>query len=167
MRSFIIAACAVISYILQTTLLQRFQIIGITVHASFVFICIVAIYSDFYFGILITLFLGMTQDVLFSPWLGLHTIIFVIIYLCLYYLFREEKKIQFWKMIFSIIGATVLMHILYMAFLFFVGHPLRGMDVLAKMILGEVLGNVLISIPIIFLFRHLYREQESRYISGI
>jgi rod shape-determining protein MreD len=166
MKKIIIFFIAIFSYALQTTVLQHFHSIGISINASFVFICILALYSNFYFGMGIVLLLGLVHDVLFSPWLGLQALIFVTIYILIYY-FMREKITKKRYMILMIFTSTFLIHLMYLLFLFFFGHPLRPAYVLFKMFLGESFGNIIVSIPIYMIFNKIYKERDSNYIHGI
>lgn len=164
MKHFWVLILGVFAYVLQTTGMYHIQRIGINANLTLVFICILGIYADFYFGFGLAVFLGVMNDILFSPWLGLQGILFSLIYLLTFYTVRHIRNINELKIGIQSVLATLLSHVLYLGFLFFIGHPIRTFGVLAKMVGGEMVGNAIFAVLLFQVFKKIYQEQTSGYI---
>ena len=157
MRQLFMALVVLVSFILQTTLLQYIEIRGILPNTAVILIVSYALLRGSTGGVIVGLCCGLLQDIFFGNGIGYYALLGV---LTGYFAGRSHKNFYRENYIFPIIICAVATA-LYETVIFVTGFLLQGhtqiLYFLVRMLLPECVSTAILTVP---LYRLLFAVNE-------
>lgn len=145
MKKIYLLLVAVLVFIMQTTLIQQFRIFGVIPNSMLVLIVIFIFSFKKKEGIQLALFLGLLQDVMISKFIGINTIIYVLIAVGLY-LFKEIfSNDQRLNIVIATVAATFFYHMLFGSISFLLADYTKTLSYILKIMIIEMIYNLVIA----------------------
>lgn len=156
MMIFALILLVFLNYFLQSSLLPYISIFGVVPNTSIILIICISLFKGRYYGAIFGLFIGLLQDVIFSPIIGINAFIYFFLG---YFLGTIENKIMrsniLIPVIFSIIG-VIYYNFAYYIFTYFLSQEIQFLSFARKILTTEIIYTILLSIPIYKLFSKMF-----------
>ena len=146
MNIFTIFSIIVINFILESTILSYFSIFGVLPNTSLIIIGAIALLRGRKTGSIVGLVMGLLQDIVFSPVIGVNAFIYFFIGYSIGMAENNLSKDNALIPFVITIGSTIGYHLLYYFFMFFLGHNINFPVFFKKIVIFEIAYNSLLSI---------------------
>lgn len=160
MRYFVITIIGIVSFLIQSTILQHVRIFGVIPNISLIIIVCLSLLAGKKTGSILGLVLGFLQDIVFFDVIGVHALIYFIIS---YLIGLTDKKVfkenLFLPFIFTIM-ATFVFHVIYFVFMYFSSINIDFTKLITNIVVLESIFNSLLSIIFYKQFLKLYRQPQ-------
>ncbi len=163
MRKLKVSIIIVINLILQSTLLQFFNINNIIPNTSLILVICLAINGDRKKGPLIGFVIGSLQDILFGEIIGLNTLIYLLIGYLISIVNKSIFKENFVIPIVFTVCGTLMYYIMGTFFIYFFGFNTDLLTIYKDMLIIEIIYNVIIAIFIYKYIYKIYRPVKNKY----
>jgi rod shape-determining protein MreD len=153
----------VINFILQSTIFSYIRIFGVLPNTSLIIIVVIALLKGKKTGSIVGLIIGLLQDIIFSPVIGVNGFIYFFIG---YFVGLAENKLSKDNMLIPFImvaGSTVVYHLFYYLFMFFLAHNIFFSDFFKKVVFLEIIYNSLLSILFYKWFSRIFVVPSIRF----
>lgn len=152
MTIFILVLLMLVNFFLQSSFLPYFSIFDVVPNTSIILIICIALFKGKTYGSIFGLFIGLLQDIVFSPIIGINAFI----YFFLGYLLGiiENNLVKgnlFIPIIFSTLG-VIYYNFLYYVFTYFLSQGIPFLSFARNALLIEIVYTIVLSIPIYMLF---------------
>lgn len=155
-----ITIVSILSFLLQSTILQHLRIFGVIPNISLIIIVCLSLLAGKKTGSIIGLVLGFLQDIIFFEVIGIHALIYFLIG---YLIGLTDKKVfkenLFLPFVFTFI-ATFAFHTLYYVLMYFSSINVNFTKIVSSIVLLEATLNSLLSIIFYKQFLKLYRQPK-------
>mgnify|MGYP003016086923 CR=1 FL=1 len=153
----------VVNFILQSTILQSINILGIVPNTTLVIVVSIALLKGKRTGGIVGLLAGLLQDIIFSPTIGPNAFVYFFIG---YLIGLSEQKVfkdsLFIPFIFTII-TSLAYHGVYCVFMYFLGTNIRFHFFLRDSVLLETLYNSILIMPIYKWFSNIFTVPSIKF----
>lgn len=163
MNKLILYLLLLLSFIIQSTLLQFIQIYGVIINLSLVVLVVISLQTNELYGGTLGLMLGILCDIFYSPYFGINTVIFMSIGYLLGNISENVYKFDFLTNLYFTIISTFFFHSMYYLINFFLKLQANSIVFMFKTIIIEVVLNVLILMPIIIFKRFIFRKLKIKF----
>lgn len=153
MRVFAVSIIIITNFIIQSTLLQYFRVLGIIPNTALIIVVGFAILWGKNRGAVIGFFTGILQDILAGSLLGANALIYMLIGYNIGTFEKNIYKDNHLTPIFFTVISTVLYHLMFYIVMYMTHHQMHIWVLMRKIILPEVIYNGIIST---FVYRLLY-----------
>ena len=158
MRILIIIAIVISNFLIQSTILQYFSILGIVPNTALIIVISFALIRGKRTGAIIGLTVGLLHDIMFCDVIGVHALIYFLLGYTLglidQKIFRENVVIPFF-----LTGlATIAFHSMYYVFMYFLSANVHFLSVVRSYFIVEPIYNAVLTIPIYINILKIYRE---------
>jgi len=136
---------AILVFIIQTTVIQQFRIFGVIPNSMLVLIVIFTFSFKKKEGIQIALFLGLLQDVIISKFVGINTIIYVLIAVLLYEFKEIFSNDQRLNIVIATVAATFFYHVLFGSISFLLADYTKTLSYVIEIMTKEIIYNLVIA----------------------
>lgn len=161
MRIICVLYIIVVNFILQSTVLQHFRVLGIGPNTSLIIVVMFAILWGKKGGATIGFCAGMLQDILAGPAIGINALIYMLVG---YNMGIFEKTLfkdnYFTPVLFTMI-ATGFYHVLHFMIMYMLRSQIEMNILIRKIMLVEGIYNAVLSV---FIYRLLYNFTKHPYI---
>lgn len=163
MNVLIFLLVVLISFILQTAIFPYLAIFGVEPNIALLVVLSIAIYKGRFYGAFLGLVIGIIQDILFSPVIGVNSFI---LFLAGYFVGLIENKVikdnLFIPVILSLLG-TIYYNFIYYIFMFFLSKNFSFISFTNDVLLIEIIYNCILSIPIYKIFSKIFVVPKIRF----
>ncbi|WZL71583.1 rod shape-determining protein MreD [Clostridiaceae bacterium 35-E11] len=153
MRAFAVSIIIITNFIIQSTLLQHFKVLGIIPNTALIIVVGFAILWGKSRGAMIGFFTGMLQDILLGSLLGVNAMIYMLIGYNIGTFEKNIYKDNNLTPIFFTIISTVLYHLMFYIVMYMTHNQMPILILMRKIIFPEVIYNGIVST---FVYRLLY-----------
>ena len=153
----------VINFIFQSTLLPYMSVFGVLPNTSIIIIVIIALLKGRKVGSIVGLSMGLLQDIIFSPVIGVNGFIYFFIG---YLVGMTESRLSKDNILIPFImtaAATIGYHLFYYLFMFFLAYNINFSAFFKKTILLEMVYNSLLSILVYKWFSKIFIVPSIRF----
>lgn len=153
----------VINFILQCTVFQYVNILGIIPNTTLIIVVSIAILKGRHIGGVVGLFAGFLQDIMFSSTIGPNA--FVLFFIG-YLVGMTDQKIYKESLLVPFIAtvlSTLAYHSLYYVLIFFLGSNIRFSYFFKRVLLIEMLFNSILAMPIYKWFLNIFTVPSIRF----
>ncbi|MSU02862.1 rod shape-determining protein MreD [Tissierella pigra] len=148
---------------LQSSILPYLSIFGVVPNTALLIIISIGLYKGRIYGGIMGLIIGIIQDILFSPVLGINSFIYFFIG---YVVGLTQNKLSkdniLIPILFSILG-TVFYNFAYYVFMFFLSHDIPFLYFLKDVLTIEIIYNIVLCIPIYKIFSKIFVVPKIRF----
>jgi len=138
-------------------------ILGVVPNISLLVVITISLYKGRLYGGIIGIAIGLIQDILFSPIIGLNAFIF---FFAGYLIGLIENKLikdnTLIPILLSIIG-TVYYNFAYYIFMFFLSHEIEFLSFAKDVLLIETVYNSVLIVPIYKMFSKIFAVPQIRF----
>lgn len=163
MTIFILLLVVLVNFILQSTILPYMPILGVVPNISLLVVITISLYKGKLYGGIIGIIIGLIQDILFSPIIGLNAFIF---FFAGYLIGLIENKLIkdniIIPILLSIIG-TLYYNFTYYIFMFFLSHEIEFLSFAKDVLLIETIYNSVLIVPIYIIFSKIFTVPQIRF----
>lgn len=163
MFMFILLLVVLLNFILQSTIFPYIGIFGVVPNTALLIVMSISIFKGRFKGGFTGLLIGIIQDVLFSPVIGINAFIY---FFAGYVMGLAENKLIkdniFIPLLFSILG-TIYYNFIYYVFMFFLSQNIPFLSFAKDVLLIEIIYNSILSIPIYKIFSKIYVVPTIRF----
>ncbi len=163
MFMFILLLVVLLNFILQSTIFPYIGIFGVVPNTALLIVMSISIFKGRFKGGFTGLLIGIIQDVLFSPVIGINAFIY---FFAGYVMGLAENKLIkdniFIPLLFSILG-TIYYNFSYYVFMFFLSQNIPFLSFAKDVLLIEIIYNSILSIPIYKIFSKIYVVPTIRF----
>lgn len=152
-----------LNFILQSTILQHFKVLGVIPNTALIIVVIFALLRGRYYGGFTGLFAGLLQDIFFSGAIGINAFIYFIVGYASGLLDDKVFKENLVLPPLTIIGATTIYYIMYYLFMLFLSRDVSFITVVKDILLKEMIYNVIL---VMFLYKKVlkyYKEPTIKF----
>lgn len=153
----------IINFILQTTIVPYFGILGIVPNTSLIIVVIIAILNGKRVGAISGLIIGLLQDVMFTMPIGINPFIY---FFAGHFIGMTENKLSRESILLPIsmtILSTIGYHIFYYLFTFFLGYEISIVKIMKDIVIVETIYNTLLSIVLFKLLSKFFHAPSIRF----
>ncbi|MCT4606686.1 MAG: rod shape-determining protein MreD [Marinisporobacter sp.] len=161
MRALIVSLIIIINFLIQSTFLQNFRILGILPNTSLIIVVGFSILWGKKNGAIVGFFTGMIQDILLGYMIGVNPLIYMLIGYNIGILEKKIYKDNHLAPIFFTTISTVVYHLMYYVIMYTANNGVNIVFLFRKIILLEVIYNAILSI---FIYRILYKITKHPYM---
>lgn len=163
MNIFLIIIMVIANFILQSTILPSFSILGVVPNTALIFIVIISLSKGKYYGGLVGLAIGLIQDVIFATTIGVSGFI----YFFIGYIIGSLENIMardniIIPVICSSLG-TIFYNIMYFFFMFFLSREIPFTVIIKDILLIEIAYNIVFTIIIYKVIGKMFNEPSLRF----
>ncbi|QXM05757.1 rod shape-determining protein MreD [Crassaminicella indica] len=163
MRMLAVTSIIIFNFLIQSTLLQYFRILGVLPNTSLIVVVGFSILWGKKSGAIIGFFTGILQDIMLGNMIGTNALLYMLIGYNIGVLEKKIYKDNNLAPIFFTTISTILYHLVYYVFMY-VSHNATNMIFLfRKIIFLEVIYNDVLSI---FIYRILYQLTKHPYMKA-
>lgn len=159
----ILSIVVLLNFVIQSSILPYLGIFGVVPNTGIVIIIIISLFKGRYYGGFLGLVIGLLQDIIFSPVIGINAFIY---FFAGYLVGVIENKLTKDNIIipflFSIIG-VIYYHFSYYVFMFFLSRNIPFLSFTKDILLIEIIYSSLFSIPIYKVFSKLFVEPTIKF----
>jgi len=155
-NTFIIILSIVVNFILETTLIPHFRIFQVVPNTGLVLVVVLAILNGKTIGSLAGLVVGLLQDIMFIPVIGINAFIYFFVG---YSVGIAETKLSKDSILLPILMTILLTfgyHMVYYIFMYFFNYNLPLSKLLKDVVSIETVCNTIIAIPVFKLLSKLF-----------
>lgn len=138
----------VLNFILQSSIFQGIKIAGISANFTLVLVLLITIIYGLERGLFTAVFAGLFTDVFLSMAIGINLFILVIITLLISVLGRPLFTGNKWALVFLTFVSTVIYHLMYFFFMYFLYKGVSFGHVMAHIVPVEILLNSLVCVGV-------------------
>lgn len=163
MTVFLIFLTIILNLVLQSTVLPYFEILGKVPNTGLIIVVIIALAKGRYYGGLLGMLMGLLQDILFSPTIGVNAMIYFFAGFLIGYIedtFARDSLINI--IIFTALG-TIYYNIFYSLHMYFLNRPITLIYAVESVFSFEVIYNCLLAVLIYKLFQKIISEPKIRF----
>lgn len=148
----------------QGTLCNSLSIAGVSVNLFIVYVSIICFLSYRFEGVITAGIYGLVLDILTERFLGVYTILFVIVAFFIYNMaYKVFKEPKFYICALIVLFVSVFVNLFYYLIVFLSLHSVDLKYAIFRIILPEGIFDALVSIPFYFLIRriteHFYKDK--------
>lgn len=163
MTTFLVALTLLVNLIFQSVVLPDLKIFGMVPNTTLAIVVVIALSKGRYYGGIIGLIAGLTQDILFSMTIGISGfILFFVGYLTGFAEDSFARDNAFNPVIFTVIG-TLFYNALFALFMFFLSRDITLEDAVRSLISFELVLNAIAAFAIYKLFRKIFSRPQIRF----
>lgn len=163
MTIFILIIVVLLNFFLQSTIFPYISILEVVPDTALLIVIAIALLRGKYYGGFIGLAMGLLQDIIFSPVIGINAFIY---FFAGYTIGIIENKLSrdnlFIPLLFSIIG-TIYYNFTYYTFMFFLSKNIPFLSFTKNIMLIEILYNGVLAIPVYKIFSKIFVEPTIRF----
>lgn len=163
MTILILMIVILLNFFLQSAIFPYIAILGVVPNTALLIVMSISLLKGKYYGAFMGLAMGLLQDIIFSPVIGVNAFIY---FFAGYILGMIENKLSrdnlFIPPLFSIIG-TIYYSFAYYTFMFFLSKNIPFLSFAKNVMIIEIAYNVAISIPIYKIFSKIFVEPTIRF----
>ncbi len=151
------------NFILQSTVLSHINIFGVAPNTGLIIIVAIGLLKGRRFGSIIGLIIGLLQDVIFCPVIGVNGFVYFFIG---YIVGMTENKLAKDNLLIPFLAtaiSTIVYHGLYYIFMFFLGYNIDFSAFFKNVVILETLYNSLISMLIYKWFSNIFIVPSIRF----
>jgi len=152
-----------INLILQTTIFPYIPILGVVPNISLLIVMTIALYKGRIYGGLISIVIGLMQDILFSPIIGLNAFIFFFAGYLIGLIENKLIKDNILIPIFLSIIGTIYYNFAYYIFMFFLSQEIEFLSFAKNILVVETIYNGLLAIPVYKIFSKIFTVPQIRF----
>lgn len=138
----------ILNFILQTTVLKHFSIMGVAPNTALILVVIFALLRGKYSGAFAGLIAGLLQDIFFGKIIGINALIYFLVGYIVGLLddkvFKENLVLPF----LTILGSTFVYHMVYYLFMVFLSTNVSLAIMMKDIVVIEMIYNSVITILI-------------------
>lgn len=147
-QAFIISLITILNFILQSTVIHHFSILGVLPNTALIIVVCIALLKGKRAGSIVGLVAGLLQDIIFSPTIGVNALVYFFIG---YIVGMNEQKISkdnlFIPFIFTAL-MTLVYHVCYFVLIYFLTIKVSLSSFFKSVVFIELIYNSLLAIPI-------------------
>ncbi|MDR7857062.1 rod shape-determining protein MreD [Tissierella sp.] len=152
----ILALAILVNFFLQSSILPYISILGVVPNTALLIVISIALFKGRFYGGVIGIMIGLIQDIVFSPIIGINSFIYFFIG---YSVGLIENKLTrdnaLIPLLFSIIG-IIFYNFSYYVFMFFLSRDIPFLSFAKDVLLIEILYTGVLSIPIYKIFSKIF-----------
>lgn len=160
MINFILILVVLLNFFLQSSFLPYISVFGVVPNTSLIIIICIALFKGRFYGAIFGLFIGLLQDIMFSPIIGINAFIYFFLG---YFLGTIENRLIrdniFVPIIFSILG-IIYYNFAYYVFTYFLSQEIPFLSFAKKVFLTEIIYTALLSAPIYKIFSKVFTSPK-------
>ncbi len=160
---FILTIVILLNFFLQSSIFPYISVFGIVPNTALIIVISIALYKGRFYGGFVGLIIGMIQDIVFSPVIGVNAFIY---FFAGYLVGLVENKLTkdniFIPILFSILG-TIYYNFSYYVFMFFLSRNIPFLSFAKDILVIETIYNCVLSIPIYKLFSKIFVVPKIRF----
>ncbi len=156
----ILVGCLSALVFIQTTVMEQFKIAGIKPDLFLVVVIVVTLLRGFYNGALFCIILGMTHDIISARFIGVHTLLCLLISLLVGLIHRRVYKENLFVLLVLTFSSTVIYEILYYFLVFVIQIDGDFKYALLNIILPESIYNAISSILVFAVSKFIVNRLE-------
>lgn len=153
----------IINFILQCTILPYFEIFGVVPNTALIIVAVFALAKGRYYGGFYGLVLGLIQDIMYSPVIGINAFILFFVGFFIGYVEDTFARDNIFNPIFFTSLATIGYNILYSLFLYFLSRNISFTTAVKSVFSFEIVYNSIISIGAYKLFQKIFSGPKIRF----
>lgn len=159
----ILSIVVILNLVLQSSILPYLSIFGVVPNTAILIIIAVSLHKGRYYGGFLGLIMGLLQDIIFSPVIGINAFIY---FFAGYFVGMVENKLTkdnvIIPLLFSIIG-IIYYNFSYYVFMFFLSKDIPFLTFAKDILLIEIIYSSIFSIPIYKMFSKVFVEPKIRF----
>ncbi len=160
---FILAIVILLNFFLQSSILPYINILGVVPNTALLIVISIALYKGRFYGGFMGIVIGIIQDIVFSPVVGVNAFIY---FFAGYLVGLVENKLTkeniFIPILFSILG-TIYYNFSYYVFMFFLSKDIPFLSFVKDILVIETIYNCVLSIPIYKIFSKIFVVPTIRF----
>lgn len=160
---FVLSIVVLINFLLQSSILPYISVFGVVPNTALIIVISVALYKGRYYGGFTGLVIGIVQDIVFSPVIGVNAFIY---FFAGYLVGLVENKLTkeniLIPMLFAILG-TIYYNFSYYIFMFFLSRDIPFLSFAKDILLIETIYNGILAIPIYKIFSKIFVVPKIRF----
>ncbi len=149
---FILILLTLSNFFLQSSILPYISIFGVVPNTSIILIICISLFKGKYYGGIFGMLIGLLQDVIFSPIIGINAFIYFFLG---YFLGSIENRLMrdnaFIPILFSILG-IIYYNFTFYVFTYFLSQDIPFLSFARKTLLTEIIYTSILSIPVYQMF---------------
>ena len=152
MTIFIFILLMLVNFFLQSSFLPYFSIFDVVPNTAIILIICIALFKGKNYGSIFGLFIGLLQDIIFSPIIGINAFIYFFLGYVLGLI--ENKLVRgniFIPIIFSALG-IIYYNFSYYVFTYFLSQEIPFLSFAKNTLLTEIIYTAILTIPVYLLF---------------
>lgn len=152
-----------INFILQTAIFPYISVFGVEPNIALLVVISMAIFKGRFYGAFLGFTIGVIQDIIFSPVLGVNS--FILFFAGYIVGLIENKVIKdnlFIPLLLSILG-TIYYNFTYYIFMFFLSKNISFLSFTKDVLLVEIIYNSILSMPIYKIFSKIFVVPQIRF----
>ncbi len=160
MKVLYISIIVIINFLFQTTILQYFAIGGVIPNITLIILVTIALLKGKKIGGILGISMGLLQDIILSNVIGINSLIYFFIGYLVGTVDNKVFKDNMWVVLFFTGISTIFFHIFFYIIMYFLSIEIRLFAMFRKVILIEVVYNMIVSIPIFKGINKLFRVRS-------
>lgn len=153
-----LVALVLVSFIIQSTILQFLQIFGVTINLVLVVLVVVSLQTDEITGAGLGFMVGFLTDILYAHFFGVNTLLF----LCIGYLTgrisEDVYKFDYFTNLYFVLFGTLFYHLFFYFIHYFLKIGSEAILITIMPILTEIGLNLIILYPIFRLEKSIFKK---------
>ncbi|WMM23556.1 rod shape-determining protein MreD [Tissierella sp. MB52-C2] len=159
----VLSLITLLNLFLQSSILPYISIFGVVPNTALLIIICIALYKGRIYGGVVGLIIGIIQDIIFSPVLGISSFIYFFVgYLIGLVQNKLSKDNILIPILFSILG-TIFYSFSYYIFMFFLSHEIPFLYFARDVLIIEIIYNIILCIPIYKIFSKIFVVPKIRF----
>ncbi|QEK12305.1 rod shape-determining protein MreD [Crassaminicella thermophila] len=163
MNFFIVLLIIIINFLIQSTLLQHFRILGILPNTSLIIVVAFSILWGKKRGALIGFFTGLLQDILLGSMIGANALIYLLIGYNTGVFEKNIYKDNYLTPVFFVVISTAIYHLIYYVIMYMTYNQVSLFFIFRRIAMLEIIYNSILSILI---YKLLYNFNKRSYIKS-
>lgn len=163
MTILILIVVLMLNFFLQSAIIPYLSILGVVPNTALLIVIAISLLRGKYYGGFMGLFIGLLQDIVFSPVIGINAFIY---FFAGYLIGLVENKLSrdnlFIPLIFSVVG-TLYYNFSYYVFMFFLSRDIPFLSFTKNIMIVEIIYNAILSIPVYMIFSKIFIEPSIRF----
>ena len=163
MTILILLVVLLLNFFLQSTIIPYVSILGVVPNTALLIVVAISLLRGKYYGGFMGLFIGLLQDIVFSPVIGINAFIY---FFAGYFIGLVENKLSrdnlFIPLVFSIVG-TIYYNFAYYIFMFFLSRDIPFLSFTKNIMIIEIIYNAFLSIPMYMIFSKFFVKPRIRF----
>ena len=163
MNILILTVVLFVNFFIQSSIFPYIAVWGVVPNSALLIVMSISLLRGKYYGAFMGLAIGLIQDIVFSPVIGVNAFIY---FFAGYLLGLAESKLSrgnlFIPLLLSVLG-TVYYNFAYYIFMFFLSNNIPFLSFAKNIMLLEILYNAGLSIPIYMIFSKVFVEPTIRF----
>ncbi|WP_353096646.1 rod shape-determining protein MreD [Tissierella praeacuta] len=163
MTVLILILVVLVNFFLQSSILPYVNILGVVPNTALLIVISISLFRGRYYGGFIGLIIGLIQDIVFAPVIGINAFIY---FFAGYLVGLVENKVTKENMLIPIlfsIQGTIYYNFSYYVFMFFLSRDIPFLSFVKDVLLIEIIYNGVLSIPIYKIFSKIFVVPKIRF----